>query len=59
MELHTYQKAQTISRVQNGMMKMYFVLWDLNYSLGGAWEEKGGSSGEVLVCGYTSNEHEL
>lgn len=40
MEIHTYQKAQTISRVRNGMMKTYFVLWDSKLQFGGAGEKK-------------------
>lgn len=58
-----YQEAQTISRVQNGMMKTYFVLWDSKLQFGGAAERRekknGEGSGEVLLCGCTSDEHEL
>ena len=40
MESHTYQEAQTISRVQNGMMRTHFVLWDSELQFGGVGEGK-------------------
>lgn len=39
-KLHTCQTAQTISRVRNGMMKTYFVLWDSKLQFGGAGEKE-------------------
>ena len=48
MKLHTYQEAQTVSRVRNGMMKTYFVLWGSKLQFGGAGEEKRGGSGEAF-----------
>lgn len=50
MEPHTYQEAQTISRVRGGMMKTYFVLWDSKITVWGSWGEENREVGERFWC---------